>query len=66
MAQSVEHPTLNFSSGHDLQDMRSCPTSGSSLGVESVWDSLPLPLPLPRIILILSVPLSKILKKISV
>ena len=37
---SVEHPALDFSSGHDLMTVRSSPTSGSTLGVRSAWDSL--------------------------
>ena len=38
MAQSVEHPTLDFSSGHDPKVMGLSPTSGSVLGVEPAWD----------------------------
>lgn len=33
-AQPVEHPTLDFSSGHDLMVGGSSPASGSTLGVE--------------------------------
>ena len=40
VAQSVEHLTLDFGSGHDLRVVRSSPLSGSMLGVESAWDSL--------------------------
>ena len=35
VAQSVEHPTLGFGSGHDLGVVRSSPASGSMLGGES-------------------------------
>ena len=35
MAQSVRWPTLDFGSGHDLRVVRSNPTSGSALGMES-------------------------------
>ena len=41
MAQLVKHPTLDFSSGHDLMAVGSSPMSGSVLSVESAWDSLP-------------------------
>ena len=34
MAQLVKHPTLDFSSGHDLRVVRANPTSGSRLSVE--------------------------------
>ena len=34
MAQSIELPTLDFSSGHDLGVVRLSPTSGSMLGLE--------------------------------
>ena len=34
VAQSVEHPTHDFSSGHDLRTVGSSPTSGSALSVE--------------------------------
>ena len=44
MAQSVEHPTLEFSSGHDLI-VRSSPASGSELSEEYAKVFLPLPLP---------------------
>ena len=50
MAQSVEHQTLDFSSGHDFRVVGSGPTGGSALGKESAGDSLPLPLPLPQLI----------------
>ena len=46
MAQSTEHPILDFSSGRDLIVLRCSPESGSMLSVEAVWDSLLLPLPL--------------------
>ena len=49
VVQSVEHPTLGFSSGHDLRVMRSRPVSGSKLSEESAKVSLPLPLPLPTL-----------------
>ena len=35
VAKSVKHPTLDFGSGHDIRIMRSSPTSGSALGMES-------------------------------
>ena len=35
MAQSVEHPTLNFGSGYDLRVVRSSLALGSSLSRES-------------------------------
>ena len=34
MAQSVKHPTLDFSSGYDLRTLRSSPMSGFVLGME--------------------------------
>ena len=40
MAQSVEHPTLDFGSGHDLRVLGSSPTSNSMLSGESAPDSL--------------------------
>ena len=40
MAQLVKHPTLDFSSGHDILVVRSSPTPGSMLSVEPAWDSL--------------------------
>ena len=46
-AQSIGHPTLGFSSGHDLRVVGSGPVSGSVLSVESAVCSLsPSPLPL--------------------
>ena len=44
MTQSVKHLTLHFSSGHDgsQSPLRSSPTQGSALSVESPWDSLSL------------------------
>ena len=39
MAQSVEHPTPGFGSGHDLTVMRSSPRLGSTL-MELAWGSL--------------------------
>ena len=35
VVQSVKHPTLGFSSDHDLRVVRSSPTSVSGLGRES-------------------------------
>ena len=56
MAQSVENPTLDFSSGHDPRVVGWSPASGSVLSLEpvktspsfsvSVTVSLPLPVPL--------------------
>ena len=45
--QSVKHPTLDFSLGHDLRVMRSSPTSGSTLGMEPAQDSSSPYTPLP-------------------
>ena len=45
VAQSVEHPTPDFSSGHDLGVMGLSPKSGSEVGMGSGWDSLSAPLP---------------------
>ena len=48
MAQSVEHPTLGFGSGHDLRVMGLSPALGSMLSGESAWDSsLTVPPPPP-------------------
>ena len=51
MAQSVECPTLDFSSGHDLMVVGSRPKSDSILSVKPAWDiyslSVSLSLPLP-------------------
>lgn len=49
MAQSVEPPDLDVSSGHDPRVMGSRPCEGSALSGEPTWDSLsPLPQPLHR------------------
>lgn len=40
MAQPVEHPILDFSSGLDFKVVRWSPTSGSMLGVQPAWVSL--------------------------
>ena len=45
MAQSVEHSTLDFSSGHDPRVVGSSPILGSMLNVEPARDSLPPPPP---------------------
>ena len=45
MAKLAEHPTLGFSSGHDLTVVSSSPV----LGVEPVWDSFSLSLVLSKI-----------------
>ena len=47
MAQSVNHPTLDFSSVCDLRVLRSSPESGSMLSTESVSPSLFSPAPPP-------------------
>jgi len=48
VAQLVKHPTLDFSSVHDLRVVRSSPVSSSMRHMESAWDSLsPSPLCLP-------------------
>ena len=36
MAQSVKHPTLDFSSGHDPRVVGSSPVSGSALIAQSL------------------------------
>ena len=54
MAQSVEHWTLDFGSGHDLRVMGSSPVSGTVLSVASAWGSVSLPLPLHSLFLSLS------------
>lgn len=38
-AQPVKHPTLHFGSGHNLRAVRWCPTAGSVLSTEFVWNS---------------------------
>ena len=40
VAQSVEHQTLDFGSGHDPRVMGSSPTLGSTLSVETALDYL--------------------------
>ena len=40
MAQSVEHLTLDFGSGHDPRVMGSSPASGSELSVKPALDFL--------------------------
>lgn len=42
LAQSVKHPRLNFSSGHDFRVLRLSLVSCSVLGMDPVWDSLSL------------------------
>ena len=42
VAQSVEHPTLDFRSGHDSKVVGSCPTSGSVLTAWSLLETLSL------------------------
>ena len=42
VAQSVECPTLDFGSDHDLRVVRLTPLSGSALDTESAWNSLSL------------------------
>ena len=42
VAQSVEYPTLDFGSGHDLRVVGLSPTSVSALSMEIAWDSLSL------------------------
>ena len=59
VAQSVKHPTLNFSSAHDLIVMRPSPSSGSVLRLEPGWDSLSLSL-CPSPLLVHTVSLCKI------
>ena len=54
--------TLDFGSGHDLRVLRSSPTSGSALSLESASLSLPLLLPLLTQACILK-EINKILKK---
>ena len=45
VAQSVEHLTLDFDSGHDRRVMGWSPKLGSALSMETAWDSFSLPLP---------------------
>ena len=45
----VEHLTLDFSPGYGLRVRRLGSTSGTILGMETAWNSLPLPLPLSLI-----------------
>ena len=40
IVQSVERPTLDFGSGHDLGVMRSSPVSDSAVGMKPAQDSL--------------------------
>ena len=48
VVQSVEHPTLDFGTGHDLTVPGFEPQVGIYAdGVEPAWDSLSLPLCLP-------------------
>ena len=52
VAQSVEHLTPDFGSGHNPGVVGSSPVSGSVLSVEPAWDSLslcPSPTPVPMI-----------------
>ena len=51
MVQSVQHLTLDFSSGRDLKVVGSSLMSGSELSVESASDSLSLSLLLPTLAL---------------
>ena len=44
MAQLVERPTLDFSSGHDPRVVGSSPTLDSTLSMEPSWDSFSLSL----------------------
>ena len=46
VAQSVEHPPLDFHSGPDPRVMGLNPSSGCTLSVEPAWDFLPLSLSL--------------------
>ena len=46
VAQSIKHPILGFSSGHDLRVVGSSLTSGPARSVESASDSLSLSVPL--------------------
>ena len=41
-ARSIEHPALDFGSGHDLRVMTLSAKLDSTLSVELAWDSLPL------------------------
>ena len=50
MAQSVEHWTVDFGSGHDLTVCEFDPTSGSALTAQPAWDSLSSSLSLSLII----------------
>ena len=46
MAQSVERPTLDFGSGHDLMVVRWGSMLGCALSEEPAWDSLSAPTPM--------------------
>ena len=46
VAQSVEHLTLDFGSGHDPRIVVSSSKWGSVLSMDPAWDSLSFPLPL--------------------
>ena len=62
VAQSVEHPTLDFDSGHDPRVMGSSPALGPVLSMEPAWDSLSLSLcPLPPLVLTLSLSKKKMI-----
>ena len=57
MAQSVEHPTLDFGSGHDPRVVGSSPKLGSMLSMKPAWNSPSFSAP-PPLLLSLSLPLS--------
>ena len=61
VAQSVKHPTLDFSSGHDLTFARWSPALDSVLTVQSLLEILALPLSLASLPLacVLALSLSK-------
>ena len=65
VAQLVEHPTLDFSSGHDPRVMGSSPVSGSTLNVEPKILSLPLSLPLPCLCMLFLPKIKKLKQKID-
>ena len=52
MAQSFEHPTLDFNSGHDLRVMGSSPVSGSVMPAQSLLGILSLSLSAPPLLIL--------------
>ena len=64
MVQSVEHPTLDFSSGHDLMVHETEPHFGSAVSAMPAWVSLfSLSLPLLLLMCALSLKINKLKKR---